>query len=347
MKKILILGVNGFIGHHLSKRIIAETPWEVYGMDMASDRVADLLGEERFHFFEGDITINREWIEYHVKKCDTVLPLVAIATPATYVKEPLRVFELDFEANLPIVRACVRHRKRVIFPSTSEVYGMSSDAEFDPERSNLVLGPINKPRWIYSCAKQLMDRVIHAYGMQEGLKYTLFRPFNWIGPGLDSIHTPKEGSSRVITQFLGHIVRGENIQLVDGGAQKRAFTYVDDGIAALMKIIENKGGVADGQIYNIGNPRNNYSVRELAEMMLALAKTIPEYRDNARKVKLVRTTSGAYYGRGYQDVQNRVPKITNTRSDLGWSPTVRMDAALRNIFEAYREHVDQARHLND
>jgi len=347
MKKILILGVNGFIGHHLSKRIIAETDWEVYGMDMASERIADLLPEPRFHFFEGDITINREWIEYHVKKCDTVLPLVAIATPATYVKEPLRVFELDFEANLPIVRACVRHGKRVIFPSTSEVYGMSEDAEFDPEKSNFVLGPINKPRWIYSCAKQLMDRVIHAYGMQEGLKYTLFRPFNWIGPGLDSIHTPKEGSSRVITQFLGHIVRGENIQLVDGGQQKRAFTYVDDGISALMKIIENKDGVADAQIYNIGNPKNNFSVRDLATMMLDLAKTIPEYRENARKVKLVKTTSGIYYGRGYQDVQNRVPKITNTMRDLGWAPKVKMDTALKNIFEAYRGDVEQARHLND
>jgi nucleoside-diphosphate-sugar epimerase len=347
MKRILILGVNGFIGHHLSKRILADTPWEVYGMDMASDRVAEHLADPRFHFFEGDITINREWIEYHVKKCDTVLPLVAIATPATYVKEPLRVFELDFEANLPIVRACVRHKKRVVFPSTSEVYGMSADAEFDPETSNLVLGPINKPRWIYSCAKQLMDRVIHAYGMQEGLKYTLFRPFNWIGPGLDSIHTAKEGSSRVITQFLGHIVRGENIQLVDGGAQKRAFTHIDDGIDALMRIIENPGAVADGQIYNIGNPRNNYSVRELAAMMLALAKSIPEYRDHARKVKLVRTTSGAYYGRGYQDVRNRVPAIANTRRDLGWRPKVGMDAALAHIFEAYRGHVDQARRLND
>ncbi len=74
-------------------------------MDMQTDRIADLLPEKRFHFFEGDITINKEWIEYHIKKCDTVLPLVAIATPATYVREPLRVFELDFEANLPIVRA--------------------------------------------------------------------------------------------------------------------------------------------------------------------------------------------------------------------------------------------------
>ncbi len=345
MKRVLILGVNGFIGHHLSQRIVASTDWEIYGMDMQTDRIADLLGERRFRFFEGDITINREWIEYHVKKCDVVIPLVAIATPAAYVREPLRVFELDFEANLPIVRAAVRHRKRLVFPSTSEVYGMCDDAQFDPEQSNLVLGPINKPRWIYACAKQLMDRVIHAYGLQEGLDYTLFRPFNWIGAGLDSINTAKEGSSRVITQFLGHIVRGEPIKLVDGGTQKRAFTYIDDGIDALMRIVDNRDGVATRKIYNIGNPANDYSVRELAQMMLALAKRYPEYRESAKAVTIVDTTAADYYGKGYQDVQHRVPNIDNTRADLDWSPKVGMDDALRRIFDAYRGHVADARAL--
>ena len=347
MKKILILGVNGFIGHHLSQSIIATTDWEVYGMDMQSDRLGELMAHPRFHFFEGDITINKEWIEYHVRKCDVVLPLVAIATPATYVKEPLRVFELDFEANLPIIRHAVKYGKRVIFPSTSEVYGMSADPEFDPENSNLVYGPINKPRWIYACAKQLMDRVIAAYGQQEGLDYTLFRPFNWIGAGLDSIHAPKEGSSRVITQFLGHIVRGEPIKLVDGGAQKRAFTYVSDGIAALMKIIENKDGIASGKIYNIGNPANNYSVRELATMMLDMARKYPEYKESAEKVEMLETTSAEYYGKGYQDVQNRVPKIANTMSDFGWAPQVNMQDALRHILDAYRGDVAGARSLVD
>jgi len=345
MKKILILGVNGFIGHHLSKRIIATTPWEVYGMDMSNDRVADLLEEKRFHFFEGDITINKEWMEYHIRKCDTVLPLVAIATPATYVKEPLRVFELDFEANLPIVRACVKHRKRLIFPSTSEVYGMSRDREFDSDTSELVLGPINKPRWIYSCAKQLMDRVIWGYGMEQQLDFTLFRPFNWIGAGLDSINTPKEGSSRVITQFLGHIVRGEPIKLVDGGQQKRSFTYIDDGIDALLKIIQNPQGVASGKIYNIGNPKNNLSVRRLAELMLKKALKYEEYRSHAKRVKIVNIAAAAYYGKGYQDVQNRVPKIANTRKELRWTPRVGMMDALDRIFEAYRDHVAEARRL--
>jgi nucleoside-diphosphate-sugar epimerase len=347
MKKILILGVNGFIGHHLSQRILADTDWQVYGMDMSNERVLPLMDNPRFHFFEGDITINKEWIEYHIRKCDVILPLVAIATPATYVREPLRVFELDFEANLPIVRACVKHRKRLLFPSTSEVYGMCGDDEFDPENSPLVYGPINKPRWIYACSKQLMDRIIHAYGDSDGLDYTLFRPFNWIGPGLDSIHTAKEGSSRVITQFLGHIVRGEPIRLVDGGHQKRAFTYVDDGIAALMRIIENPQGRATGSIYNIGNPVNNFSVRELAQMMLDLAAEYPEYRDSAARVQMIETSSGDYYGQGYQDVRNRVPKIDNTCADLDWSPKVLMQQALRNIFDAYRDQVGQARALLD
>jgi nucleoside-diphosphate-sugar epimerase len=313
---------------------------------MGSERVADLLPHPRFHFFEGDITINREWIEYHIRKCDVILPLVAIATPATYVREPLKVFELDFEANLPIVRSCVKHGKRILFPSTSEVYGMCADAEFDPYASELVLGPIDKQRWIYSCSKQLMDRVIWAYGSMGQLDFTLFRPFNWIGAGLDSIHTAKEGSSRVITQFLGHIVRGEPIKLVDGGAQKRAFTYIDDGISALMKIIENRDGVASGRIYNIGNPKNNYSVRELATMMLDLAKTYPEYRRNAAKVKLVEVTAAKYYGKGYQDVQNRVPKIDNTKKELGWAPKVDMKTALGRIFDAYRGSIDEARSLD-
>jgi nucleoside-diphosphate-sugar epimerase len=345
MKKILILGVNGFIGHHLSKRIIETTPWEIYGMDMNADRVDDLMQEKRFHFFEGDITINKEWIAYHVRKCDTVLPLVAIATPATYVTEPLRVFELDFEANLPIVRACVEYRKRLVFPSTSEVYGMCRDDHFDAETSELVLGPIHKQRWIYSCAKQLMDRVIWAYGVERRLDFTLFRPFNWIGPGLDNLYAHKEGSSRVVTQFLGNIVRGEPIQLVDGGKQRRSFTYIDDGIDALMKIIDNPDRVASGKIYNIGNPQNNLSIGELARLMVQTALTYPEYRVRARKVRLTVTKSEKYYGKGYQDMQHRVPQIDKTRRELDWRPRVAMRDAIARIFNAYRQHIAEARRL--
>ena len=333
--KVLILGVNGFIGSNLSERILRDTDWHVYGMDMAFNKLADCLYHERFHFVEGDITINREWIEYHVKKCDVVLPLVAIATPATYVQDPLRVFELDFESNLDIVRKCHRYKKRVLFPSTSEVYGMCTDAEFDEESSNLVLGPIHKQRWIYSCSKQLLDRVIFAYGRQYGLEFTLFRPFNWIGPRLDNVFDPKEGSSRVLTQFISNILRGKDIQLVDGGHQRRSFTYIGDGIDALMRIIENTDGAASGRLFNIGNPANDISVRGLAEKLLALIKNYPGHTQIVEDVRVVPVNSGEYYGSGYQDIMTRVPSIKNAEEYLGWKPKIDLDTALRRTLDYY------------
>ncbi len=112
-----------------------------------------------------------------------------------------------------------------------------------------------------------------------------------------------------------------------------------------MRIIENPDGIASGKIYNIGHPANEFSVRELAQMMLALAVEFPEYAPRAQQVELVEMSSGTYYGDGYQDMRARVPKIDNTRAELGWRPKTDMRCALRKIFEAYRDHVAEARAL--
>src|SRR5262245_52627664 len=332
--RVLILGVNGFIGNALTERILHETDWHVSGLDIGSDKIAPFLSDPRFTYLEGDIAINKEWIEYQVKKCDVVLPLVAIATPSAYVRDPLAVFELDFEENLRIVKQAVRYGKRVVFPSTSEVYGMCSDAEFDEDASAMVYGPIRKQRWIYSCSKQLLDRVIWAYGTR-GLQFTLFRPFNWFGPHLDDIESPKEGSSRVLTQFLHNILYGEPIKLVDGGTQRRSFTYISDGIDALMKILENAGGVADGGIFNIGNPENDLSIRELAERMVAAVAAYPGFEDLGKKAVLVDVESGEYYGAGYPDLLTRVPSIRRAREVLGWRPRVSLDEGIRRTLDFY------------
>jgi nucleoside-diphosphate-sugar epimerase len=333
--KVLILGVNGFIGSNLSERVLATSDWSIFGMDIMSDKIEKCLGHPRFSFVEGDITINREWIEYHVKKCDVVLPLVAIATPATYVRDPLAVFELDFEANLRIVRDCVRYGKRVLFPSSSEVYGMSTDSAFDEETSSLVMGPIQKQRWIYACSKQLLDRVIYAYGAGGRLQWTLFRPFNWIGPRLDNIWAAKEGSSRVLTQFVGNILRGTDLHLVDGGTQRRSFIYIDDAIDALMRMIANQDGCADGRIFNVGNPANDISIADLARLLLDTIKTYPGFEGVDERVKIVPVDSGEYYGKGYQDIQTRVPSIANAETHLGWRPTTDLKTAIRKTLDFY------------
>lgn len=339
--KILILGVNGFIGSNLTTAILQSTDWEIFGMDLASNKLGNDINHKRCHFTEGDITVHKEWVEYHIKKCDVILPLVAVATPSVYTTDPLRVFELDFAANLPIVRQCVQYQKRLIFPSTSEVYGMSPDQEFDEESSPLMQGPISKERWIYSCSKQLMDRVIYAYGNHGGksgrgnLQFTLFRPFNWTGPKLDDVNNLQEGSSRVVTQFISNIIYGKNLQLVAGGEQKRCFTYIDDAIDALIKIIANEGGCADGRIFNIGNPVNNASVREIAEKLIKIVKIYPKYRDVEERVKIVVTEAQQYYGGGYQDVQLRVPSIKNAKNYLKWQPTTDLDKLLQFTVDYY------------
>lgn len=337
--KILILGINGFIGHHLAAALLEKTTWHVTGMDINDDRIKGLLQNNRFRFIEGDITINREHLEYNIKKHDVIIPLVAVATPSVYVTDPLKVFELDFEANLPIVRSCVKYSKRLIFPSTSEVYGMSDDKTFDVNKTNFVLGPIHKQRWIYSCSKQLMDRIIYAYGLKNNLDYTLFRPFNWFGTGLDNILEPKEGASRVITQFLGNLVRGTNLILVDGGGQKRAFTHVSDGVDALVKIIQNKGGIATRKIYNIGNPNNDFSIKDLATIMLSIANKYPQY---PKISQLIEASADKYYGKGYEDVQNRVPDIKNVTNDLDWAPKISLEQGLEQMIEYYSKDLTGA-----
>ena len=195
-------------------------------------------------------------------------------------------------------------------------------------------------RWIYAAGKQLVDRVVWAYGRDKGLKFTIFRPFNWIGYGQDNIHDTK-GNARLITQFLGNILRGQTLQLVDGGSNRRSFSYISDCTDALIKIIENKKGIASGKIYNIGNPKNNHSIKEVAEMMLKLAPQYPYFRDHIQDVKILNITSGKHYGEGYQDMINRTPYIQSTKRDLDWNPKVNLRQALKETFAAYVDELNQ------
>ena len=100
-------------------------------MDLGMNKIENYLKNERFGFFKKNILTDKDWIEEQIKACDVVIPLVAIATPTLYVKDPLRVYELDYESNVDIVKKCAKYDKRIIVPSTSEVYGMCPDQNFD------------------------------------------------------------------------------------------------------------------------------------------------------------------------------------------------------------------------
>jgi len=328
--KILILGSDGFIGYHLQESILKDDRFKdvtLVGVDKYFTRTDLLPEDERLNFHQLDIIKEREAIDKLIEECDVLLPFVAIATPKLYVEQPLRVFELDFEENLRVIKLAQKLNKRVIFPSTSEVYG-KGEAPFDEETTDLVYGPIKYSRWIYACSKQLLDRVIFAMDQKDGMRFTLFRPFNWMGPYLDSLDSTSEGSTRLITQLMGDALQRGELTLVDGGHQKRCFTDVRDGVSALKEILLNEDKT-QGKIYNVGNPWNNLSVREVSEQLISQLKS----RKMVDNVEIKVKSSGDFYGAGYQDVSNRVPSINAIGNDLGWTPKFTFAESLENILD--------------
>ena len=332
--KILVLGANGFIGSHLCEHLLEKTRWSVTGFDIRDFNLKPILEHDRFTFRKGDFYSDDSWIDGAVKENDVILPLVGIAKPAYYITHPVMTFRLDFEANLKIVRMCAAHHKRVVFPSTSEVYGASTETELKEDESPIILGPVCKSRWIYSCSKQMMDRVIAAYGQEEGLRYTLFRPFNWIGPRLDTFDDAAKRKARSITQILYDVINGRPVSLVGGGRQRRSFTWIGDGVKALEAIIRNEHTAADGEIFNIGNPSNNASIKELAVLIIKTLEGMPSFAETAKGATLKEIDPLEYYGNGYEDVKDRVPSVAKAKRLLNWEPETSLEDAVRMTVEA-------------
>ncbi|EKD25982.1 MAG: hypothetical protein ACD_79C01418G0003, partial [uncultured bacterium] len=189
--------------------------------------------------------------------------------------------------------------------------------------------------------------VIWAYGETEGLPFTLFRPFNWIGPNLDSLDSARIGSSRAITQLILNLVEGTPIQLVDGGAQKRCFTDIQDGIECLTRIIDNPNNICNKQIFNIGNPVNEASIKELALVLLKKFNEHPLRSKFPPFAGFKEIESFEYYGKGYQDVQHRKPSVKKAKKLLNWEPTVNMDNSIASTLDFFlKDYVSKQKVLS-
>ncbi len=340
--KILSLGAGGFIGSHLTYRLLKEGH-TVTAVDIEADKVTDFLGDPNLTFLQQDIRSPGWDLDRLVRDADLVIDLIAYANPGLYLRIPLEVFQLNFIENLKIAEACVRHARRLIQFSTCEVYGRTAaslknarvadpedplHATFSEDTSEFILGPVSKHRWIYSCAKQLLERVLHAYGLQEGFNYTVIRPFNFIGPKIDFLPHEKEGIPRVFSFFMDALLSGTEMKLVNGGTSRRCYTYIDDAIECSYRIVANPGGVCDRQIFNIGSPHNEVSIRQMAEMMREIYAQ--KFRDPAVPLpEIASVRAEEFYGEGYDDSDRRIPDIAKARALLGWEP----QWGLRDILE--------------
>ncbi len=334
IKRIALLGCGGFIGSHLLAGLLQRTDLEVLGWDFDSHRIEPFLGHPRFSFFPGDLYRDPD-LEKKLSSCNAVISLAAICWPSRYSGEALSVIESNFLEPARLVETVARLGKWLIHFSTSEVYGKTQgkndSALLREDISPFILGPVHRSRWSYACAKQLLERWIFAHNQEHGLLYTLVRPFNFIGPGMDFLPGLEagEGTPRVLACFLAALLNGEPMKLVDGGHAQRTFLHIDDAVDAVLRMLENPDRAQD-QIFNLGHPGNEVSIKELADQMrgaFARASGQDVYLDHPT----LEISAREFYGEGYDDSDRRLPDIRKARELLGWEPRIPLNTALSRI----------------
>ena len=336
-KKICVLGGGGFLGSHLVEALIARTPHAVHAVDLSFAKLT--LASPRLTCATASIA-DPGVLEQAIAGCAAVVSTTALCNPALYNTRPIEVIHANFTHLVPLVELCQRRASWLIHFSTCEVYGKETlDAAgavlaMSEDHSPLLLGPIQRERWTYACAKQLLERLIYAAGKHGDLKFTIVRPFNVIGPRMDYLPgLDGDGVPRVLACFMRSLLCGEPLQLVDGGVNRRSFVYVDDFVDAVLRIVE-RPAACHGEVINIGNPANDLTIAELAQRMAA---TYQRLSGRDRRIELRHVAAASFYGPGYDDTRQRIPDIAKAQRLLDWSPRTSLDAMLPSIVRDYIE----------
>ncbi|GJG86379.1 hypothetical protein tb265_15600 [Gemmatimonadetes bacterium T265] len=333
---VVVLGAGGFIGSHLVDGLLR---WghEVVGLDRTDEKLVEVLdalppdARRRWTFHHADIREAMSLVGTLVRQADVVVDLIAHANPSLYVTHPLDVFELNFLRNLDVARLCVAADKWLIQYSSAEVYGKITGAPYTEDATDSVFGPVNKQRWIYAVGKQLLERVLYAHGAAGELRYTIVRPFNFLGPRIDYlVPAGATGGPRVFPHFMSALLTGGPMRLVGGGTARRAFLDVRDGTAAFRAILDQPERTRN-QIFNVGNPDNEVTVRDFAALMRELWEELTG--EPARST--VEVVSGeAFYGEGYEDGDREAPNVAKMCA-IGWTPRHSLRSALQNTMTYY------------
>jgi UDP-glucose 4-epimerase len=318
--KVLITGGGGFLGSHLGDGLLA-AGHEVTALDTSPDlKVRHNLDNPHFRYIKGSI-FDLDLLESLVRKSDLVYHLAAVVGVEHYVEDPFHVLNVNVNGTQNVLKFAHRYDKKLVFASTSEVYGKSKDAPFREDGDRL-LGSTEIDRWCYSTSKAVGEHFCFAY-LKLGLPVVIVRFFNVYGPRLDRIDV-----GRVITIFMGQLLRGEDLTVIGDGKQTRSFTYVDDAVQALVQAGVRPEAV--GKVINIGNDTET-SVLELAEAMI---RAFPDAPKAGSKIKFV--PQEKIYGTSYEDIQRRVPDITRMRTILGVDPTITLEDGLRRTIDWFR-----------
>lgn len=314
--RILVTGGAGFLGSHLVEAFLKRGD-EVVILDTGSDlKIRHLLSNPKLSYIKESI-FNEKMIDSLVLKSDLIYHMAAVVGVEHYVEDPYKVLNVNVNGTQRMLEAAFKYGKKLVFASTSEVYGRSTQIPFQ-EDGDRVLGSTRIDRWCYSTSKAVGEHFCFAY-KKMGLPVVVVRYFNIYGPRLDKLDV-----GRVITIFLGQILRKEPITVIGDGKQTRCFTYVSDAIEATVRAGTMKE--AEGDIFNIGTDKES-TILELAEAMKEICKSdSPIQFVPQQKV----------YGESYEDVPRRVPNITKQKKVLGVTPSVPLSKGLEETIAWFR-----------
>ncbi|MGI9244420.1 MAG: bifunctional UDP-4-keto-pentose/UDP-xylose synthase [Verrucomicrobiales bacterium] len=348
--KVLLLGAGGFIGVNLTERLLADGVHEVTALDIHEEKIEHLINLPNLKYHHLNISTDEEEVDRLVAETDVVVDLVAFANPALYVTDPFGVYDLNYTQNMKVVEQCRKHKKRLVQFSTCEVYGITAakaaeqfglsseknKCEFIEDETPLIMGPVKNHRWIYAAAKQLLERVLDALWKSEGFRFSVIRPFNFVGPRIDYLPSEEAGNPRVFSHFMDSLLYGTNpIKLVDGGEAFRAYTYIDDAVDCIVRIIEDKGNNCDGQIFNIGQPGNELKIKEMAVKMCDIFDEKFREEGDPPRPEIISISGEEFYGEGYQDCDRRIANIDKARNLLGWDPQYDIDDVITKTMEYF------------
>jgi dTDP-alpha-D-glucuronic acid decarboxylase len=311
--KCLITGGNGFIATHMA-RILLEQGHHVTLLDI-DPNLAQLakinLNFGALNYLQVDIVADSRELEEAISQSDWVFHFAALVGVKNYIQSPLRLFDVNVLGSRNIIQACVRHGKRLIFSSTSEIFGKNLNVPWD-EDADRVLGSTIRGRWTYSTSKATVEHLIVASGEVDNLDYRIVRFFNSYGPGQNPIF--------LVSRSIHRAINGLPIETFDGGGQTRCLTYVTDSVNATYEVARRSD--LNYRIFNIG------AMDELtiSEIISLISHVVPGAKVIDREGKDV-------YGKGYEDLVRRIPSNARIQQETNWRPTTTPQAGIELFVE--------------
>lgn len=320
---VLITGGAGFIGSHLTKRLLARGDRVAILDNLATGNFANIkpfTGTPGFSFAIDDLS-NTLVLDRLASEADAIVHLAAAVGVQLVVERPTETIETNVLGTHAVLGAARRYRCRTLIASTSEVYGKGVRIPFS-EEDDLLLGPSSRSRWCYAASKLLDEFLGLAAHREHGLPVTIMRFFNTVGPG----QTGRYGM--VVPRLVRQALRNEEITVYGDGEQSRCFCHVSDTVRALISLLDQPESTA-GEIYNIGS-NEEVTINQLAHSVI-------ERTDTASTIKYVAYSDA--YAPGFEDMRRRVPDTTKLRSAVGWSPEHALDQILDDVIEFERTQV--------